>query len=121
MREKLRDKERLNHMIEAIDNIYEFIWDMVKEHGTVHAQGMVIDPIILKVRDTLFSKSLRFSSSCGEYPRHQREALRMISDGRIKVKEMISKEMFFTEATKAYDLVDKKPDEILKLIFKWEE
>ena len=101
--------------------IYEFIWDMVKEHGTVHAQGMVLDPIVLKVCDTLFSKSLRFSSSCGEYPRHQREALSMISDGRIKVKEMISKEMFFTEATKAYDLVDKKPDEILKLIFKWEE
>jgi uncharacterized protein with HEPN domain len=25
MREKLRDKERLNHMIEAIDNIFEFV------------------------------------------------------------------------------------------------
>jgi uncharacterized protein with HEPN domain len=25
MREKLRDKERLNHMIEAINNIFEFI------------------------------------------------------------------------------------------------
>ena len=25
MREKPRDKERLNHMIEAIDNIFEFI------------------------------------------------------------------------------------------------
>ena len=25
MREKPRDKERLNHMIEAIDNIFEFV------------------------------------------------------------------------------------------------
>jgi len=99
---------------------YEFIWPMVKDHGTVHAQGMVLDPLILKVSDTIFGKSLRFSSTCGEYPRHQREVLKMIADGRIKAKEMISKEMSFTEAAKAYDLVDKKPDEILKLIFKWE-
>ena len=25
MREKPRDKERLNHMVEAINNIYEFV------------------------------------------------------------------------------------------------
>lgn len=99
---------------------YEFIWDMAKEHGTVHAQGMVLDPMILRVSKTLFSKSLRFSSSCGEYPRHQREVLRMISDGRINARAMISTEMSFEKASEAYELVDKKPDECLKLIFKWE-
>lgn len=99
---------------------YKFIWGMAKDHGTVHAQGMVLNPILLRVSDTLFAKSLRFSSTCGEYPRHQREVLKMMADGRIKAKAMISKEMNFMEATEAYKLVDKKPDEILKLILKWE-
>ena len=99
---------------------YDFIWSMVRNHGTVHAQGMVLNPIILKVSDTLFGESLRFSSSCGEYPRHQREVLKMIADGRIKAKELISKQMRFQKATEAYDLVDKKPDEVLKVIFEWE-
>lgn len=99
---------------------YKFIWDMARDHGTVHAQGMVLNPIVLKVSDTLFAKSLRFSSTCGEHPRHQREVLKMMADGRIKPKEMISREMSVNDATEAYVLVDKKPDEILKLILKWE-
>ena len=99
---------------------YEFIWGMVKDHGTVHAQGMVLEPMLLKVKQTLFGKSLRFSSTCGEYPRHQREVLKMIGDGRINAKAMISKEMSFLDATAAYDLVDRKADECLKLVFKWE-
>jgi 2-desacetyl-2-hydroxyethyl bacteriochlorophyllide A dehydrogenase len=98
---------------------YEFIWDMVKEHGTVHAQGMVLDPLTLQVTDTLFAKSLRFSSSCGENPRHQKDVLQMIADGTIKAEKMITKEMSYTEATKAYDMVNKKPDQILKLVFNW--
>ncbi|MDD5727191.1 MAG: zinc-binding dehydrogenase [Victivallales bacterium] len=99
---------------------YKFIWDMVKDHGTVHAQGMVLEPMLLRIQATLFAKSLRFSSTCGEHPRHQREALKMISNGRINAKAMISTEMSFLEASAAYDLVDRKPDECLKLIFKWE-
>jgi L-iditol 2-dehydrogenase len=99
---------------------YDFIWDMVKDHGAVHAQGMVLSPILLDVKKTLFSKSLKFSSTCGEGSRHQAEALKMISDDRIKADKMISAEMSFKDAAEAYDFVDKKPDECLKLIFNWE-
>jgi L-iditol 2-dehydrogenase len=99
---------------------YNFIWSMVKDHGTVHAQGMVLKPITLEVWKTLFAHSLRFSSSCGEKPRHQKDVLNMIAEGKINAKDMITKEMSYEDATQAYDMAKKKPDEILKLILNWE-
>lgn len=93
--------------------------DMVKEDGKVHAQGMYLKPISLYIPDTLFAKNLSLSSTVDGSPEHREDILRLISTGQINVKPMISKVMNIDEVTEAYELVDHKPDEFVKILLRW--
>lgn len=93
--------------------------EMVRDHGKVHAQGMYLEPILLYIPDTLLIKSLSLSSTAAARSKDRKSFLDLIAQGRLKVKDMITKTVSIDEATETYDDVDKKPEEILNLVFRW--
>lgn len=94
-------------------------FEMVKDYGRIHALGWYVEPMVMDIPDLLSIKNLSLSSSAGARPEGRKEFLNMVADERVQVKEMISSVMSIDDAVQAYDLVDKKPNEILKIIFKW--
>ncbi|MCD6219459.1 zinc-binding dehydrogenase [Candidatus Calescamantes bacterium] len=94
--------------------------DMVKINGRVHAQGMYLETIPLYIPDNMFIKNLTLSSSCGGGAEKNELMLKYISEGKIKVKPLISKIFSVNEAPLAYDYVDKHPEESVKVLLKWE-
>lgn len=92
--------------------------EMARPGGWVHGQGMYLEPVPIYFPDTLF-RDMVLSSSCGESPRHVAQILDMVSDGKLKVKPMITHEFKPEQAADAYDFLDKHPQECLGVFFRW--
>ncbi len=93
--------------------------EMVRPGGWVHAQGMYLEPVSLYIPDTLFSKGIALSATCGESPEIIAELLDMVADGALKIKPLITHEFPVEKATEVYEFVDQHPEECLGVYFRW--
>ena len=89
----------------------------VKPGGRIHLQAYYPNPIILTNWVRWWLVTVTWTQ--GRSAEGQEEVLTMISDGRLKVRDLITQEMPIEKAPEAYELCDRKPSEVLKIILHW--
>ena len=95
--------------------------EMVKDRGTVLGMGLYLQPMMLDLCNTLWSRSLTFACCAGESPQLRAEILDMIADGRFDARSLISARFDVEQAAEVYRRVNDEPHKIIKPIIRWAE
>ncbi len=94
--------------------------DYVRPGGRVHLQGQYRQPIIITRYARWNCSDLRISCSIALKPGGKEEVLKLVSEGKLDVKNLYTKVYAVDDAPAAYkDLAANRYD-ILKILFKWE-
>ena len=93
--------------------------EMVKHRGTVLGMGLYLEPMILDLCNTLWSRSITFACCAGESPELRGEILDMIANGRFDARPLISATFDIGQAAEIYRRVNDEPHKIIKPIIRW--
>ena len=88
-------------------------------YGSVHAQGMYLEPIHVFIPATLFGRNLTFTGTVGEEPEMVEGVLAMMAEGTLKLDHLVTKVFDVDEATAAYKWAYEHPEECVTLTFAW--
>ena len=119
----MNDGKKVDVVIEASGNpkVVDDVFDYVRPGGRIHLQGQYRQPIIITRYARWNCSDLRVSASIAINPGDKEAVLRLISEGKLEVKGLWTKEYYVDDAQKAYEEVNKNKYDILKILFKWEE
>jgi len=119
----MNDGKKVDVVIEASGNpkVVDDVFDYVRPGGRIHLQGQYRQPIIITRYARWNCSDLRVSASIALNPGDKEAVLRLISEGKLEVKGLWTKEYYVDDAQKAYEEVNKNKYDILKVLFRWEE
>jgi len=119
----MNDGKKVDVVIEASGNprVVDDVFDYVRPGGRIHLQGQYRQPIIITRYARWNCSDLRVSASIAINPGDKEAVLRLISEGKLDIKGLWTKEYYVDDAQKAYEEVNKNKYDILKILFKWEE
>jgi 2-desacetyl-2-hydroxyethyl bacteriochlorophyllide A dehydrogenase len=99
---------------------FEQAQDMVKAQGTIHIIALYQGNPLPLYSSKIMNKRLLAGILISE-PREQtaQRAIKLIQDGSVRVKEMITHRFPITEAKQAFDLLYEHPDKAMGVIFEY--
>ncbi len=88
----------------------------VKHRGVISVVGLFDKPIVIEDTFAVISAERVIRGSQTYVPRDVQKALDLVSAGRVDVKSMITHRIPITEAQRAFELVDKKLEDCIKVV-----
>ncbi len=94
--------------------------DSIRRHGQILVQGWYPDPHQIDGHRA-HHKEPSVYFPCSQYPYEQRQCLRWMAEGKLRVSELITHRARPHEAADVYRMLDRDPAACLGVVFVWEQ